>query len=423
MTTFSSRAAPWVAVGLCWILLSGPALCNDQAGQREDREAERVEIRVGLDDADFRGSDGRILQAAVDYVAGLGGGTVRVGPGRFEIRDSLTIRDNTRVVGVPGKTILISCDAHRSQLASSAGINERQVTLVDPSGFRIGDGVMVQDDKSMYGFFVTQATITSRIDENTFGISRPLYHDYSPGRNARVTSGFPLIGLWGASNVTIEGITIDGNGDKMEYLTGCRGGGMFLFECNDVCIRNCLVRNYNGDGISFQASRNIVIEQCVCEANTGVGLHPGCGTERATVRRTRCTDNGGDGLFLCWRVKHSLFENNDFSRNQRHGISIGIKDSDNQFRNNEVKSNAKSGVLFRDQPEPNGAHRNVFENNRILDNGVCIKIEGEHHELVFRGNQIGFSNPPEQEQTAIVSGKGAKKLTVSDNEYVNVNPD
>jgi parallel beta-helix repeat protein len=362
------------------------------------------------------------LQAAVDYVANLGGGTVRIGAGRFEMRDSLKIQDNTRVIGVPAKTILVSCDAHQSKLTSSGGVNERQVTVVDPSGFRIGDGIMVQDDKSMYGFYVTQATITARIDKNTFRISRPLYHDYSPSRNGRVTSAFPVIGLWGANNVEVEGLTIDGNSDKMQYLTGCRGGGIFLYECENVRIRNCTVKNYNGDAISFQTTQHVVIEDCVCEGNKGVGLHPGCGTVQATVRRTRCAKNGGDGLFLCWRVKHSLFENNDFSHNLRHGISIGMKDSDNQFRDNMVTSNTKSGIFFRQQPAANGAHRNVFEKNRILDNGVCVKIEGEHHELIFRGNRIGFSKPPAEKQTAIVAGDGAKKLTASDNEFVNVDP-
>ncbi len=106
----------------------------------------------------------------------------------------------------------------------------------------------------------------------------------------------------------------------------------------------------------------------------------------------------------------------------RHGISIGMKDSDNQFRDNVVTSNSKSGVFFRRQPASGGAHRNVFEKNQILDNGICVKIEGEHHELVFRGNRIGFSKPPAEKQSAIQAGSGAKKLTVADNEFVNVDP-
>ena len=408
----STRILLLVVIALC--VWSNLGIASD------DVEVLQAEVTVGIDQGDFRGSDGRVLQAAVDYVGNLGGGTVRIGAGTFIMRDSLKLQDNTRVIGVPGKTILVSCDAHQSKLVSTGGINERQVTVEDPSGFRIGDGVMVQDDESMYGFYVTQATITARLDRNTFRISRPLYHDYSPSRNGRVTSGFPVIGLWGAKNVRIEGLTIDGNSESMKYLTGCRGGGMFMFECDNVHIRNCTVRNYNGDAISFQDSTRVLIEDSICESNKGVGLHPGCGTEGATVRRTKCMKNGGDGLFLCLRVKHCVFENNDFSDNRRHGISIGLKDSDNLFRGNVITSNAKTGIWFREHSAPEGAHRNVFENNRIIDNGICVKIEGEHHELVFRENQMGNTKPTTEPQSAIVSGSGAKKLTMSNNQFINV---
>ncbi len=385
-------------------------------------EPQRVEVRVGVETGDFHGNDGRVLQAAVNYVSELGGGTVSVGPGRYLLRNSLILKDNIRLVGEPGKTILVSDDAHRSPLANLGGTNERQISVTDATGFRIGDGIMVQDDTSMYGFSVTQATITARLDENTFQISRPLVRDYSLKRNARVTSGFPVVGLWDADNVVIEGLTVDGNRDKHEYLTGCRGGGIFLFECEDVQIRNCTVRNYNGDAISFQATQNVLIEDCVCTMNAGVGLHPGCGTEHALVRRVKSFKNTGDGLFLCLRVKHSVFEDNILIDNERHGISIGHKDSDNLFRDNIITTNTKSGIWFRDQPVSGGAHRNVFENNRVLDNGACVVIQGHHHDLTFRANKIGLTTAGEKSIRAFETSDLAKGLKSLDNEFVNVTP-
>jgi parallel beta-helix repeat protein len=404
-----------VAVGLIVGITTKHATADEPGPQL-------VEVTVGNDVGDFRGDDGRVLQAAVDYVARLGGGTIRVGPGRFLMRNSLILSDNIQILGTPGRTVLVNCDAHQSKLSSSGGTNERQVTVDEPDGFRIGDGVMVQDDKSMYGFTVTQATITARLDKHTFQISVPLVRDYFATRNARVTSGFPVVAARNAKNIAIEGLTIDGNSDNMQYLTGCRGGGIYLFECENVTVRSCHVHNYNGDGISFQTTQHVTIRDCICEGNTGVGLHPGCGTEHAVVRGTRCTNNKGDGLFLCWRVKHCIFEGNDLSDNQRHGISIGMKDSDNEFRDNTVSSNSLTGVFFRKQPAANGAHRNVFEANRILDNGVSVKIEGEHHELVFRENRIGYTTAPAEKQVAIQAGDGAAKLEADNNEFINVNP-
>src|SRR5215208_1553577 len=70
--------------------------------------ARRAEIRVGIEDGDLRGSDHRTLQAAVDYVAGLGGGTVSIGPGRYVMRNALSLRDHVRIAGVPGQTVLVA---------------------------------------------------------------------------------------------------------------------------------------------------------------------------------------------------------------------------------------------------------------------------------------------------------------------------
>src|SRR5437868_2371786 len=69
-----------------------------------------AEIRVAIDQGDLRGGDQRALQAAVDHVAGLGGGTVHIGPGRYPMRNALTLRDHVRIVGEPGKTILVACE-------------------------------------------------------------------------------------------------------------------------------------------------------------------------------------------------------------------------------------------------------------------------------------------------------------------------
>ena len=63
------------------------------------RMKERPMIRVGQDSGDFTGTDNRVLQAAVDYVGHLGGGTVVIGPGRYLMRDSLHLRRNVTVRG------------------------------------------------------------------------------------------------------------------------------------------------------------------------------------------------------------------------------------------------------------------------------------------------------------------------------------
>src|SRR3569832_1923743 len=56
-------------------------------------------ITVGPVDADIVGSDNRALQAAVDFIAGLGGGVVQIKPGEFVMHDSLHLRSLVTVRG------------------------------------------------------------------------------------------------------------------------------------------------------------------------------------------------------------------------------------------------------------------------------------------------------------------------------------
>jgi parallel beta-helix repeat protein len=388
----------------------------------------RATIRVGIDEGDIRGADNRALQAAVDQVAGLGGGTVEVGPGRYAMRNALTLRDHVRIKGTPGKSVLVACDGAEARLACDGDCNERQVTLEDPSAFRVGDGVSIQDEANAGGFNVTTATLTAKLDDRTFTISSPLYLDYLVGKKATARLVFPVVGGWGIKDATVEGLTIEGNAPRRGgRLDGCRGGGIYLFECDDVAIRDCVVRGYNGDGISFQVSRGVAVEGCTAERNTGLGLHPGSGSSRPIVRNCRALDNGGDGLFVCWRVKHGLFESNELRGNAGAGVSIGHKDTDNLFRSNTIVGNAATGVLFRLESEPMGAHRNVFESNRILDNGgapghppVAVTIRGPHRDLTFRDNTLGSSSSSSARSVGILRARAAEGLKCEGNRFLNV---
>src|SRR2546426_82457 len=135
----------------------------------------RPTISVGLHDADIVGSDNRALQAAVDFIAGLGGGTVEIGAGEFLMRDSLHLRSFVTVRGTSGKTILRKVKAASSPLALDGDYGEEQITLVHADGFKPGFGVAIWDSQSG-GFHTTVARITGQT-ANTFSIDRPLNAD------------------------------------------------------------------------------------------------------------------------------------------------------------------------------------------------------------------------------------------------------
>jgi parallel beta-helix repeat protein len=355
-------------------------------------------ITVGKDNAHIIGNDNRALQAAVDYIAGLGGGTVEIGEGEYLMYDSLHLRNNVTVRGKKGspgdslrRTVLRKADAAVSPLALDGDFGEQQITLEDPTGFEVGHGVAIWDDGSG-GFHTTVARITGRND-NTFSIDKPLMADCMVSNKAQAATVFPVVSGYHIEGARVENLIIDGNKDSNVHLNGCRGAGIFLYRAFGTVIKDCVVRNYNGDGISFQQSNDVTVVGCICEDNTYLGLHPGSGSQRPRIRDCVARGNGTDGLFLCWRVRHGLFEDNVLEGNGRFGISIGHKDSDNLLRRNIVRLNHQDGVFFRNEMLGMAAHRNRLEENIIENNGTGseaagIRIRGQTNNLVLKNNII-----------------------------------
>jgi parallel beta-helix repeat protein len=384
----------------------------------------RVEVRVGIDEGDLRGSDHRVLQGAIDYVAGLGGGVVNVGPGRYTLRNALTLRSKVHVRGTEGKTVFVPCDGDQVRLAADAPAGAREIRLADAAGLRVGDGVVLRDTGAS-GFAITTTTLVERIGGNAFRTSEPLVRAYATDRNATATLAFPVVAGWNVKDVVLENLMIEGNRAKAAApMDGCRGAGIYFYNSEKVTIRNCSVRDYRGDGISVQwKSKDVLVEGCSVENNAVFGLHPGSDSTACLFRRNKSLGNGGPGLFVCVAVRNCHFEQNVLRNNGGEGVSIGERDSDNVFRENEIVGNGRAGVLFRgdtegDELEP---HRNIFEKNTILDNGAMagVIVRGAPRGLVFRDNLLGFA-APRPGALGFAHGQAVRELNLDANRYQHV---
>ena len=377
-------------------------------------------ITVGQSDADIVGRDQRALQAAVDYVANLGGGTVEIAPGEYVMRDSLHLRPFVTVRGTPERTVLRKADGVTALLALDGDYGEEQITVLDAAGFDVGYSVTIWDSKSG-GFHTTVARITGR-NGNTFSIDTPLNADCMIANKAKAATVFPVISGRDIEGARVEHLIIDGNKDKNVHLNGCRGAGIYLYRGFGTVIRDCVVRNFNGDGISFQQSNDVIVENCVSEQNASLGFHPGSGSQRPIVRGCLARRNGEDGLFLCWRVRHGLFEKNILENNGRFGISIGHKDTDNLLRLNQVRANHEDGICFRNESLGMAGHRNRLEENIIENNGLKrdvagIRVRGETRDLLLHKNIIRDTRPTDQKRqvTGIQLEEKAGPLQLQDN--------
>ena len=247
---------------------------------------QKLTITVGQKDADLVGSSDKVIQAGVDYVARLGGGTVKILPGTYRLRNSIFMQSKVRLLGSGTETILLKEPSVTSKLAADSDWYDQEITLEYADGFQVGDGVTLRarSDSKQYDDYVKR-TLVARTGKR-FKLDRPLRENFWQRGNAVVMSIFPLVTGEYVADVTIENLILDGNRDKNENLNGNYGGCIFFQDCSRLTFRGVTARNYNGDGISWQICHDVLVEKCTAENNAQLGLHPGSGSQRPSSATT-----------------------------------------------------------------------------------------------------------------------------------------
>ena len=391
------------------------------AQEAERRNAENelharpaIHITVGLSDADVIGNDNRALQAAVDYVGNLGGGTVEIGPGEYLMRDSLHLRSRVTVRGAGERTVLKKDRENRTPLAADGDYGEFAITVEDKTGFAVGRGVYVASKKQRNFHGVCATILNAR--ENYFTLSRHMNADILMSDDAYAATIYPVISGYKIRDARVENLTVDGNrAENPTKIDGCRTAGIYLYRGDGCEIRDCHARNYNGDGISFQQSNDVKVDQCHVTNCAGFGLHPGSGSQRPSVTNCRSIKNGEDGFFFCWRVRGGVAEGNWLEGNGGYGMSIGHKDSENFVRKNTMVGNKKGGVYWRQETKPMAAHNITFEANTVRDNvELGLFVDGATNGTIIRNNVIEDTGAGIQ-QTGIRLGKDVGDVEIENN--------
>lgn len=379
---------------------------------------ERIAVTVGHEGADINGGGYQALQAAIDYVSGLGGGTINVMPGTYRLRNAIHLRSGVRLIGAGKETVLMKEPSVTTSLAADSDWYDQEITLTDATGFEVGDGICLRSKDEKTGReTVLKRTLVARTG-NRFKLDKALRENLWQMNQATVSTLFPILTGEFIDDVTIENLTLDGNRERNDNLDGNYAGCIFLQDCNRFNIRSITARNYNGDGISWQICHDVLVENCVSENNKGLGLHPGSGSQRPVIRNN--TLSGNDiGLFFCWGVKYGLAEGNTITGN-RVGISIGHRDTDNLVTGNTINASKAQGILFREERGPSFAgHRNRIEGNTLRDNGpedgAAIEIKGGTESIRITGNDIVETRGPAK-RVPVRQGPETKDIIVEGNQ-------
>jgi parallel beta-helix repeat protein len=397
---------------------------NNFVAKTKGDHMETSVLTIGLTSGDLIGRTNLVIQAAIDHLAHLGGGTVRIGEGTYEIASTIHLRSNVRLEGVANQTVLLQSAERVSPLLTSADQHERQITVQDPDYFPIGQTVSVRNAQGSMGFGETVAIVIGK-EGNILHLDREMNATVQLHNNGCVSTQTPVISGYDCEQVEICNLTVEGN-NQNQLANGCRHAGIFLFGAQRILIESCTVRNYNGDGISYQHCSDISISGCECVRNGGKGIHPGSGTKRTHIKDSRFVDNGMDGIFLCWRVQDSIVEHCVAIGNQMSGLSIGHKDTHNLIRFNRLSDNRFYGIFFRNESDPMAANYNRIESNVLEDNGsetmgyVGIRMRGHTHDVDLIANQISFSKAVPLDRTiGICLEEHTRDIRMEDNEFSN----
>ena len=383
-----------------------------------DRTELPLIIMVGGNSADIAGYDSHAIQIAADALKSKGGGRIELSAGVFTLTGPVRLYSNIHLTGQGDKTVLKKVDGFVSTFADDVdyGVNCAKVT--DPSGFAVGMGILINDTQHCKGW-VTSTSKIAKVVGDTIYFDRLTLMDYKMVNDGTVSTASSMIEAIKVENVTVSNVLLDGNKGKNNKMDGCRGGAIYFHKARSCKLENVEIRDYNGDGVSWQITRDISLDNVDVSGCTGIGMHPGTGSFNTTVKNCRSHHNGIDGLFVCWRVQNGVFSNNAFYENAASGISIGHKDTGNLFEGNHIHTNGKAGIIVRREDLQNSADDNIYRNNIIEDNGVCrsgcgILFESQVKGNIIQGNTIRNSKDGNQ-AAGIVSLYGYSDISVFDN--------
>ncbi len=391
---------------------------------RPMRNRRNLVLTVGQTEGDLQGREDKTIQAGIEYLNRLGGGTLHILPGVYNLRNAIYLRPNITLRGSGERTVLRKAGSVVTALLRDSDWFEYGVQVNDVKGFTPGGGIMLRSKTGTgdWQYDVLRATVTA-IHGDVLFLDRLTKENFWIDKDATAATIFPILTAENVDNVVVQDMVLDGSRDNNEHINGNFAGAVFIQYCNGWRFKNVVSRNYNGDGFSFQVCDDIQFQNCKAINNADLGFHPGSGSQRPVFRNCVAQANS-QGIFFCWSVSDGLAENCILSRNKRYGISIGHRDTDNIIRQCTIERNGEVGVLFRKEAnEFRSGSRNKIENCIIRDNGtekpgIGIDIQGKTQDITIRNTRLENTTGKNQ-KIGIRISEEAERTILQDNTFKN----
>lgn len=256
------------------------------------------------------GSDDACIQAAINYVHGLGGGSVLIREGTYIFEDTVTLPDNILLSGVGYATIFV-LNANTEK------------TLIRNTNTTTGNKNITVQNLKIDGNKVNQAG--TETDGYTYNQGIHL------GTNA----------IANMENIVIKDV----------WVVNTIWNGCVMECCNHATLHNIIVDNSGRNGIYLSANINSNFSNIVSKNNTFNGFAVGYTSTSININNIYTEGNGVGGVTvsteLVGKVLNSININNHNSYMDNFGLKIlePFTSVSNIFWSGIVKSATLSGVL------------------------------------------------------------------------------
>lgn len=199
-----------------------------QETNRPLRTLHNLTLKVGQTEGDMTGKDDKIIQAGIEYLNRVGGGTLQILPGVYTINNAIYLYPNITIKGSGDKTVLKMAPGFITPIVRNVDGGEYGVQVKDPSGFTPGKGIMLRTTaKADWQIDVFKATVT-KVEGDIIYFDKKAGTDFHLSKKCTAATIFPILTAKDVDNVDVEDIVLDGNKDQNEHINGNFSGALFL---------------------------------------------------------------------------------------------------------------------------------------------------------------------------------------------------
>jgi polygalacturonase len=192
---------------------------------------------------------------------------VRILKGVYLCKNSIFLHSGLVLTGEGNETILRKPPPVESPIIRDVSHYERAVPVKDPDRFPVGGGIQLHGVNKLKVAQLAQHTVIARNGGELIVAKDYIGKNFWPQEGeTKVTTHIPLIRGDNVQDITITRMQLDGAipREKIENLPGC---GLYLWNCRNVKVSGLYVHNNSGDGIGFEISHDVLVEDCALEAN------------------------------------------------------------------------------------------------------------------------------------------------------------